>query len=104
MERLTGFELGQDLLTYFFEVLGSAALAILEVEDNMVHADRTQSGEEANQDISPSAKPKVEWLRRGVRVISQIDVQRLSKRFQYTRCGGGHSGPPPGGDLPLLLE
>jgi hypothetical protein len=79
IERLTGFELGQDLLANFFEVLGCVTLAILEIEDDMVYASRTQRSKELEHDIPTAAETEVEWLRRGVRVVSQINVERLGK-------------------------
>jgi hypothetical protein len=67
---LARLELWQNFLADFFEVLGGVALAILEVEDNVVLTGRAQAREETTYDVSASAETEVDGLWWGVRVIA----------------------------------
>ena len=80
-------QLWQNFLADFFEVLGGVAPAIFEVEDDMVHTGRAQGSEETKHDVSTAAETEVDRLRWGIRVVSQIDVERLGKRFEHPGAG-----------------
>ena len=73
--RLTGLELRQDLLADLFEDLRRFARAVLEVEDDVVDADRAQPVEEAEYDVPAATDAQVDRLGRSIRVIGQVDVE-----------------------------
>src|SRR4051812_2410571 len=74
--RLAGLELRKDLLADLVEDLGRVARAVLEVEDHVMDAGRAQPVEEAEYDVAAATDAEVDRLRRLVRVVAQIDVER----------------------------
>ena len=67
--RLTGLEWRQDLPAHLLEDLGRVALAILEVQDDMMDASRAQRVEEAQNNVPTAAETEMDRFRRCVRVV-----------------------------------
>lgn len=94
MVRLGGFELRKKLPADLLEDLRSITLAVLQVEDDVVAADATETIEEAKDKVSTASKAEMDRLRLLVWIVGQIDVKRLSEGLENARGRCFNGGTP----------
>src|SRR3954469_23619124 len=104
VSALGGLELRQHLPSDLFQHNSRVPSPVLQVEDDVVDACPAQRVEEAVQHIASTAEAEMDRLRRTVRVLCQIDVERLGEGLEDAGRDGSGDGVPACGDLHLPLE
>src|SRR4026207_1244900 len=90
--------------TELFQYFASRTLAVLQIQDHVIHAARFQFSQEVDKEGLSQSKTEMDGSRSRVRIVRQIDIQRLCEGFEPARRDFRSRLPPFRGGVGLGRE